>query len=72
MKTFSGDFSVTNTFVGFLQCLLDLSLNKHRGQNAELGGKQVGQENMFRTCNVLMIGALALDYKEIDGLISFK
>lgn len=32
----------------------------------------VGQDNMSRTCNVLMIGALALDYKEIDGLISFK
>lgn len=55
---FSDDFSIANTFMGFMECFLDLSLNKHRGQNAELWESNfaAGQDNIFGTRNVLMIG----------------
>ena len=55
---FSYDFSAANTFMGFVECFLDSSLSKHRGQNVELRKSNfaAGQDNMFRACNVLMIG----------------
>lgn len=42
-------FSIANTFMGFAECFLESSLNKHGGQSVELRESNfaAGQDNMF-------------------------